>query len=147
MAEFLYYNPNPSQRYRKDGSPIKSDYRGDCSVRCICKTLDISWEEAYKKLCEEGLKQHRMPDSQEVIVAVLEENGFKKGVINQDYIKKHHHRPTVRSAVDDFKTTDGLKDKKKFVYMTTHHVTTVDEGVIFDTWDTNNECVWSFWYK
>lgn len=147
MAEFLYYNPNPSQRYRRDGSPIKSDHNGDCTVRCITKALDIDWETAYKKLCDEGLKQHRMPDDMDVVKAVLESNGFKKGVINQDYIKKHHHRPTVSSAVDDIKTTDGLKDKKKFVFQNSHHITTVDDGVIFDTWDTSEECVWSFWYK
>lgn len=147
MAEFLYYNPNPSQRYRRDGSPIKSDHNGDCTVRCITKALDIDWETAYKKLCDEGLKQHRMPDDMDVVKAVLESNGFKKGTINKEYIKRHHHRPTVSSAVDDIKTIDGLKDKKKFVFQNTHHVTTVDDGVIFDTWDTSEECVWSFWYK
>lgn len=147
MAEFLYYNPNPSQRYRRDGSPIKSDHNGDCTVRCITKALDIDWETAYKKLCEEGLKQHRMPSDMDVVKAVLEANGFKKGVINQNYIKRNHHRPTVKGAVDNIKTIDGLKDKKKFVFQNSHHVTTVDEGVIFDTWDTSDECVWSFWYK
>ena len=82
-----------------------------------------------------------------MIAAVLEENGFKKGKINQDYIKRTHHRPTVSGIVGNCWRVDGLKDKKKFVFMTTHHATTVDEGVIFDTWDTSNECVWSFWYK
>ena len=148
MAEFIYYNPNPRQRYRRDGSPIKSDHTGDCSVRCICKALDISWEEAYKKLCEEGLKQHRMPDSTEVIVAVLEANGFKKGKISQENIKRTHHRPTVAEGIEcTSHPNNSLSTKKKFVYKLSHHVTTVDEGLIYDTWDTSNECVWSFWYK
>lgn len=143
MTDFLYYNPNPNQRYRADGTSIKKDNTGDCSVRCICKALDINWEEAYKLLCDEGLKQHKMPDSTEVIAAVLESNGFKKGVIFQDYIRKCHHRPTVNSAIEDFKRYN----KKKLVFKTTHHVTTVDEGIIYDTWNTADEPVWSFWYK
>jgi hypothetical protein len=116
-------------------------------VRCITKALDIDWEEAYKKLCDEGLKQHRMPDDMDVVKAVLESNGFKKGTINKEYIKKNHHRPTVESAIGEFLSLECFKDKKKFVIQNTHHVTTVDQGIIFDTWDTSNETVWAFWYK
>ena len=38
---YYYYQPN-----KKD---LKDNY-GDCSVRCICKALDLSWKDAYKKL-------------------------------------------------------------------------------------------------
>ena len=146
--EYIYYNPNPNQRYRADGRPIKSDQSGDCVVRAVAKALDLSWEDSYKKLCEEGLRQHIMPNdsSGKVYGKVLENAGFKLGNVNQDFIRRYHRRPTVSDLYDSIERNNDISHKK-IVVKNTHHLTCIDEGVIFDTWDTSDECVWKFWYK
>lgn len=149
MAEFLFWNPNPRQRYHKDGKPIKKDMVGDCSIRGVARALDATWEEAFKMMFEQGLKLHNMLESAEVVGAVLMANGFEKGEINQGYIKRHHQRPTVDAITRDVEKQIGLKDRK-IVCLTNSvnpHITCVDEGVIYDLWDTSDEPVYRFWYK
>lgn len=147
--EFEYFNNNPSQRYRADGRPIKSDQCGDCVVRAVAKALDLSWEDSYKKLCDEGLRQHIMPNdsSGKVYGKVLEDAGFSLGSVNQGFIRRYHRRPTVSELYDGLLRHNSNTSRKKIVIKCTHHLTCIDEGVIFDTWDTSDECVWRFWYK
>lgn len=44
-----YFNPNPTCKYFKSGSP-KNWYINDSSVRAVAKALNLTWEDAYDKL-------------------------------------------------------------------------------------------------
>ena len=78
--KFEYYNPNPKQRYTRDGKPMKW-HKGDCHVRCVAKALDISWKDAIKLEYEKALERCDAVGSTNNIEEVLLDNGFQKGVI------------------------------------------------------------------
>lgn len=70
-TRFKRTNPNPRPLNQWDQP------KGDCSIRGVANALEISWEEAYKKLAEKGLEMYDLMSSGEVIRAVLWENGFQ----------------------------------------------------------------------
>ena len=49
---YKYYNPNPG------GKQV-----GDCVIRAISKTEDISWETAFSELMVEAFRLYDMPSS------------------------------------------------------------------------------------
>lgn len=65
----LYIN-NPSGRHV-----------GDCTVRALCKALDLEWDKAYMMLAAKGFEMCDMPSSNAVFGAILKEHGFKREVI------------------------------------------------------------------
>jgi len=140
---YEYYNPNPKARVRKDGTPMKW-HKGDCTTRALCKALDLSWMEAFKLQCEKAMEVCDATDAKEVYEAILADNGFVKGVISKEYIKHNHCRPTVSKLIDDLFENKG---KIKVVINCTHHLVAAEGDTLYDTWDSSNETVWSFWYK
>lgn len=139
--KFEYFNPNPKQRYTRDGKPMKW-HKGDCHIRAVAKALDISWKDTLKLEYEEAMRQCDAVGSNKVIDAVLQQNGFKKGRIRQEWVNVHHRRPTFRELLN----VDMWKDKVIVGYLTRHIATAVNQTV-YDTWDCSNEVLWSFWYK
>ena len=145
--KYEYFNPNPKVRYRKDGTPM-GHHKGDCTTRALCKALDLSWKEAFKLQCEKGMELCDETDASEVTEKILLENGFKKGKINMDVVRKTHRRPTVRMLANEIgsSTTDEFGDAN-VVYSCTHHLVAGKADTIYDVFDSGDEVVWSFWYK
>lgn len=50
---YVYYNPNP---YQRRGI-------GDCTIRCLAKALNTSWDSAYIELASQGFFLKDMPSS------------------------------------------------------------------------------------
>jgi hypothetical protein len=117
-------------------------HKGDCHVRCVAKALDISWKDAIKLEYEKALERCDSVGSTNNIEAVLLDNGFKKGVINQSWIRRNHRRPTFKEILN----VEHYKDKIVVGRMT-HHVATAVNQTVYDTWDCSNQVLWSFWYK
>lgn len=141
--KYEYFNPNPKVRVKADGTPMKW-HKGDCTTRALSKALDCTWKEAFKLQCEKAMEVCNETDAKEVYESILLANGFKKGAVSKDYIKNNHCRPTVSKLIDDFYTGQG---KHKLVIKCTHHLVASEGDTLYDTWDSNNETVWSFWYK
>ena len=130
MSRFEFFNPNPKIRRRADGTPFKW-HRGDCSVRAICKALDLSWEDAYKKLTDEGLRQYREMNSSEVITKVLADGGYEKIRLPTP---PEGGRPTF-----DWLAANSDNDKKMVVF-TAGHVATIADGKLHDTASGSRWC-------
>ena len=122
---WVEYNPNPVGRRV-----------GDCAVRAISKALNMDWETAYSSIVTNGFLMGDMPSSNSVWGAVLRQHGFSRQVIPntcpdcytiEDFAKEHPH---------------GI-----FVVGTGNHVVTVENGVIYDSWDSSNEIPQYFWTK
>lgn len=141
--KYEFFNPNPKQRYKKDGTPM-GWHRGDCTTRALSKALDLSWKDTFKLQCDEGMKRCAETDSPEVVESILLNNGFTADKIDEAWIKKHHRRPKVSELVDDLYGHEG---NKKIVIKCTHHVVAAEGETIYDVWDTSDEVVWKFWYK
>lgn len=50
----------------------------DCQIRTIAKLFNISWEEAFRRLCEVGLRIGTVPNHNLTLKVILTENGFQK---------------------------------------------------------------------
>ena len=109
---------------------------GDCTVRALTKALDLDWETAYALLCLQGFVMHDMPSSNAVFGAVLKENGFAKAVIPD-------------TCPDCYTLEDFANDHSKglFVVGMSGHVATVEDGVIYDAWDSRSEIPIYVWAK
>lgn len=122
---FVEYNPNP----------VKARV-GDCAVRAIAKTLDMTWEKAYLLLCVNGFKMGDLPSSNLVTNATLREYGYKKANV-------------PNSCPDCFSVSDFARNnpKGKFFVGTGKHVVAIDNGSYFDTWNSGAEIIAYVWYK
>ena len=122
---WIEYNPNPCGRVV-----------GDCSVRAIATALDIDWETAYMMLCDAGLAMCDMPSSNQVISAVLRQNGFYRENI-----------PSTR--VDTYTAKDFCRDNPIGTYILGFgtHVAVVINGNLIDAWNSSFECPQYFWTK
>ena len=121
-----YYNPNP----------IGMNGVGDCAVRAIAKALDISWEQAYTKLCVNGFLMGNLPNADIVWGAVLREAGFNRSVI-------------PNTCPECFTVEDFCKEHPKgvFVVKSQDHVATVMDGILYDSWDSSRNVPIYFWFR
>lgn len=122
---WIEYNPNPTGRSV-----------GDCAVRAIAKALDTDWESAYVALTVNGYAMGDMPHADSVWGSVLRQNGFYKKAI-------------PNSCPDCYTINDFCRNNPRgvFVLGTGTHVVTVEDGDIYDTWNSGNEIPIYVWWK
>lgn len=108
---------------------------GDCSVRAVSKALNISWEDAYIKMCRAGLLMGDMPSSDSVWGSVLRQHGF--------YRKALPNRCPDCYTVEDF-----CYDHPSGIYVLGFggHVATVVDGNLYDSWNSLMEIPIYMWF-
>lgn len=122
---WIQFNPNPTGRSVED-----------CAVRAVAKALDIDWEEAYVLIAVNGYAMGDMPHGDSVWGAVLRQNGF--------------YRKSIPNTCPDCYTIENFtKDNPSgiFVLGTGKHVVTVEDGNIYDAWDSSHEIPIYVWYR
>lgn len=122
---WVQYNPNPTGRSVED-----------CSIRAVAKALDIDWETAYILICSNGLAMGDMPHSDSVWGSVLREKGF--------------YRKTIPNVCPNCYTARMFcRDNPEgtFVLGFGGHVATVQDGNLFDAWDSSNEIPVYVWFR
>lgn len=122
---WVQYNPNPTGRSVED-----------CSIRAVAKALDIDWETAYILICSNGLAMGDMPHSDSVWGSVLREKGF--------------YRKTIPNVCPNCYTARMFcRDNPEgtFVLGFGGHVATVQDGDLFDAWDSSNEIPVYIWFR
>lgn len=109
----------------------------DCVVRAIMKATGQTWAKTYQDLCEVGLKEFDMPNSKKVWSKYLEQQGYVKQ-------KMPRFPNNTRYTLEEF-----AKEYKKGTYIIklAHHVTTVIDGHIYDSWDCSHKSVGNYWSK
>lgn len=122
---FVFYNPNPA------GKQV-----GDCPVRAIAKATGQNWDETYTGLCVQGLAMGDMPSANSVWGAYLRQHGFIRNVI-------------PNTCPDCYTVAEFAKDHPCGVYVLAlfSHVVCVEDGTIFDTWNSENEVPLYCWSK
>ena len=122
---WVKYNNNPAGRSV-----------GDCAVRAVAKALGINWKQAFAKIVANAFQMCDMPSSNAVWGSVLMQNGF------------------VRESLPNtcpycYTAEDFCKDHPKglFVLCFGNHVATVENGSLFDSWDSSSEIVQYIWRK
>jgi hypothetical protein len=100
---------------------------GDCVIRAISKALNQSWEKTYIDLCVQGFMMGDLPNSNAIFSAYLRHKGFK--------------RRTIEDCPDCYSIEDFCQDHPKGVYVigTGSHAVCVENGNVFDAWDSRQE--------
>ena len=120
---YQFYQPNP----------LKKSV-GDCVIRALCKAFNDDWYNMYSRLTIEGYALCDMPSSNAVWGHFLKTNGYKRYIIPNTFPDCY----TIGQFVND--NPDG-----KYILATGSHLVTAIDGTIFDTWDSSQEVISSYW--
>ena len=125
MTTWVWYNPSPSGRNV-----------GDCAVRAVAKALDTDWEHAYALIAAAGFAMNDVPSSNSVWGSVLREHGFVRSSIP----------PTCE---DCYSAEDFARDHPTGTYVLGfgNHVATLQDGRLFDSWDSTGLSPQYIWEK
>lgn len=106
----------------------------DCAVRAVSKALDMSWEKAYVLLAVNGFLMGNDPAADEVWGSVLRQHGFRRYMVPNTC-------PDCYS-VDEFCAEHpyGI-----FVVKSENHVATIVDGVLYDSWPSQDKTVIYYW--
>lgn len=122
---YQYFNPNPSQKAV-----------GDCVIRAICRAFGYEWERAYIETCIQGFAMHDISASDSVWGAYLRNHGYKQY--------------SVPDICPDCYTLAQFAEEHQngtYVVKTDNHVTTVVNGIYYDSWDSGNKVVIYYYQK
>lgn len=122
---YKYYNPHPSQRKT-----------GDCVIRALSKVMNKDWQDVYVDLCIEGYLACDLPSANFIWGKYLIRNGFKRDIIPFDCPECY--------TVEDFAQEHPLGI---YVVGTGTHAVAVEDGIIYDAWDSSEEQPIYFYYK
>ena len=116
MSNYRYFNPNPSEL----------DV-GDCVIRALCKALDKTWAEVYVGLCVQGFIMHNLPNADAVWGEYLRSHNFSKRII-------------PNTCPDCYTLGEFARDNPYGTYVigTGTHAVTVKDGVIYDSWRSDD---------
>ena len=122
---YSFYNPNPTGRKV-----------GDCAIRAVSKALNVDWQTAYAMVVSNGFIMGDMPSSDSVWGATLRQSGFHRAVIPD-------------TCPDCYTAAQFAEDHPHGIFVLGFggHVATVEDGQIFDTWDSSNEIPVYYWYR
>lgn len=122
---FIEFNNNPVGRRV-----------GDCAVRAVSKALNMGWEAAYIALAMNGLSMGDMPSADSVWGATLRQNGFYRTAI-----------PNI--CPDCYTARDFCEEHPEGIFVLGFggHVATVENGDLYDSWDSSNEIPQFYWHK
>lgn len=122
---YVYFQNNPM------GKQV-----GDCVVRALSKSMDMSWDDAYMELAMQGLCMCDMPNSNSVWGAFLYLNGYKRESIEVACPDCY----TVKDFCMEHPTGD-------YILGTGSHAIAVCSGNYFDSFDSGNENPVIVWEK
>lgn len=107
---------------------------GDCSVRAVAKAIGSDWDRAYAELALGGFVLKDMPSGNAVIGSVLKQYGFKRDVI-------------PNTCPDCYTVADFAREHPEGTYVvgTSSHVVCVEDGTIYDSWDSSDEIAIFYW--
>lgn len=108
---------------------------GDCVIRAISKALNQSWEKTYVDLCVQGFMMGDLPNSNAIFSAYLRQKGFK--------------RRTIEDCPDCYTVEDFCQDHPNGIYVigTGSHAVCIENGNIFDAWNSSRENVVYYFEK
>ena len=119
--EYAYFNPNPAGRNV-----------GDCTVRALSKAMGEDWLTTYLGICNEGAVKGDMPSANSTWGSYLRKNGYHRELAPDDM--------TVAEFADEH--PNGT-----YILALSGHVMCIQDGTLYDTWDSGNEIVLYFWQK
>lgn len=106
----------------------------DCAVRAISKALDMSWEKAYVLLAVNGFLMGNDPAADEIWGSVLRQHGFRRYMV-------------PNTCPDCYSVDEFCEEHPYGIYVvkSENHVATVVDGVLYDSWPSQDKTVIYYW--
>ena len=124
---FCEFNVNP-----------KKNISLDCSIRATALAFDISYDKAYRNLCEFGIKMSRMFNESRCIGVYLSNKAVRLMVDVQETVKEFAlNHPKGRFLL-------GVKVDNDKLKITDHTVCCID-GIVYDSFDSTNATIYRAW--
>lgn len=128
---WIFFNLNPLEKRT-----------GDCVVRALSYAFDQTWDDTFWELAQTGFERAEMPSWNTTWWALLRKKGFSRHVIPD-------------SCPDCYTVEDYCHDHPKGKYILfipysnegSGHVTVVENGNVYDTWDCTQEIPLVYWRK
>lgn len=124
-----------------NANPLKKR-TGDCVVRAIAFATEQPWDRVYWDLCDKGFLRAEMPSWNSTWWDLLKDYGFKRHVIPDTCPSCY--------TVDDFCRDHPRGKYVLFIPYSSEqsgHVVSVEDGNVFDTWDSSKEVPLVYWKK
>ena len=122
---YSYFNPNPAGRNVSD-----------CTVRAICKATGKDWGDVYLSLCIQGYLDGDLPNANACWGAYLRSLGYRRYIMPDTCPDCY----TVGKFADEH-------PRGTYILALSGHVVCVQNGVIYDSWNSENEIPLYFWAK
>lgn len=122
---YIFYNPNPI-----------ANNTMDCSTRAIAKALNTSWDDAHIMIFISSLNMGEVMQADSVWGSVLRKNGFQREII-------------PNTCPDCYTAEDFCNDHPTGIYVLGfgNHVATVENGNLYDSWDSSHMVPVYYWSK
>ena len=127
MTNYIYNNNNP--RGIKNGA--------DCVARAVSHALGIKWSDSVMELTKLGIELGRAFNEAKTYDKFLSNNGWKK--------ERQPRKPNGKKyTVSEF---CQLFPIGSYVVSVSNHLTFVEDGKCYDTFDCTYKTVGNFWSK
>ena len=124
---FTFRNRNPKNLLRA----------ADCVARAISLATGETWEDVVMSITTFALPMGRVFNEKEAYTKWLEHKGWQKQPMPR---KSNGSKYTVREFAK-------LYPKGMYLVNVARHVTVVEDGIIYDTWDCGSRTVGNFYTK
>ena len=121
----------------------KGKFCGDCVIRAISLACNQSWETTVKELTELGIKKGYVAIDEHIYPAYLERKGFLAMKEPRDLNNK---KISVREFIDA-RTPIGVPIRTIVMNVGSHHVSTIIDNKVNDTWDCSKNTMHRYWVK
>lgn len=123
--QFIFHNENPK------GSLGASD----CVIRAIAKATGKTWDETYHELCLVGLNIKDTPDATPTYKKYLKQEGYQ---MEKQPRKSDNTKYTAEQFAKKY-------NKGTYIISLANHLSMVQDGKIYDTWNCSHKCVGNYW--
>jgi len=113
---------------------------GDCMVRAVTIVTNSDYSNVHKLMYENGWRATRRKsdkDWEKQITKTLDDLGFTYERISFPGIKGEK-RMTAKTLVEN-------DPEGKYIIRVSKHVAALDSGVLLDTWDCSDKCIYFAW--
>lgn len=114
--------------YKFYNANTKGNFVNDCVVRAISVAENKSWNETYEELS----------DLAQIEGVLLDDVEFVENYLDKRYMRECHYSKSVEEFLEEFPAGTYLVTMKG-------HITTIIDGVLYDTFDCRDRRMWCAW--
>lgn len=114
---YRFYNANPL-----------NNNVADCTVRAISLAEQKSWDKTYEELSYIAQREG----------VILDDVNFIEDYLDKSYKRIPHYSKTISEFLEEY-------PRGRYLITMRGHITTVIDGVLYDTFDCQNKRIWCVW--